>query len=49
MTLLATVVAASRQVAATSARVKRYRPGKDFEHADTFETVRKIFAAQSSG
>ena len=29
------------------ARVKRYRPDKRVEEADTMETVRKIFAAQS--
>jgi DNA ligase-1 len=31
------------------ARVKRYRPDKRVEDADTMETVRKIFTAQSGG
>ena len=30
------------------ARVKRYRPDKNVEDADTMDTVRKIFAAQSA-
>jgi DNA ligase-1 len=31
------------------ARVKRYRPDKRVEDADTMEAVRRIFAAQSGG
>ena len=30
------------------ARVKRYRPDKNLEDADTMDTVRRIFAAQSA-